>query len=398
MDQVPAIVVGSGLSVLGAIRLLGRAGITVYCYGEPGIEARSRWYKPAPECDPYTARASRLASYLAGCPLERAVLLPASDAAMAAIAALPPSLAQRFPACIVPPGVADQLCDKALFAEMLARASVSGPVTRRIDSLKDIEAFPRSAFAGAFLKPTDSARFMERFGVKGIRVTSREDAVANAVVPLAEGHRLVLQEYIPNASKEGRLADHILIDAFVDSGGAIKAAFARRRMRMFPLDFGNTTYMVSIRAEDVSEPLAALHRIAKHLNYRGILSGEFKQDPRDGVYKILEINSRLWWFVEYAGRCGVDVCKMSYQDALGLPVDEVKSYNTGVKFVHMYYDFHAILALIRARKLGLGEAVASWVGAQEPYFNWTDFNPFFRDLRSRLKLRTRISSKWQPAR
>jgi predicted ATP-grasp superfamily ATP-dependent carboligase len=366
----------------------------------PEIESRSRWYRPAPGSNVANASPANLASYLAGCPLERAVLLPASDAAVTAIANLPADLAQRFPACIVSSTITDQLCDKAIFSEMLQRTGVPGPITRRIDSLEDIEAFPQTAFVGAFLKPTDSARFMDRFGVKGIRVASREDAFAKARQPLAEGHRLVLQEYIPNTTgkADGKRADHILIDAFVDRNGKIKAAFARRRLRMFPLDFGNTTYMVSIGPEQVPGPMAALQRIAQDLGYRGILSGEFKQDPRDGVYKLFEINSRLWWFVEYAGRCGVDVCEMSYRDALGQPVEEVTSYKLGAKFVHMYYDYHAVVALIRAKQLGVWEAASSWFGAQEPFFNWTDPAPFFYDLKERLALRSRISAKWQPVR
>ena len=66
------------------------------------------------------------------------------------------------------------------------------------------------------------------------------------------------------------------------------------------------------------------------VGYRGIFSGEFKRDPRDGRFKLLEINTRPWWFIDFAVRCGVDVCRMAYDDAQGLPVTAVSEYKVGV--------------------------------------------------------------------
>jgi len=47
-----------------------------------------------------------------------------------------------------------------------------------------------------------------------------------------------------------------------------------------------------------------------------VFSAEFKFDERDGLFKILEVNARPWWYVDFAARCGVDVCRMAYRDAL----------------------------------------------------------------------------------
>jgi predicted ATP-grasp superfamily ATP-dependent carboligase len=384
--DVPVIVVGAGLSALGAIRLLGRAGIPAYCYGAAQIEARSRWYRPAPGCDTVSARPERLASYLLQAPFETAVLLPASDAAVRAIATLPESLVWRFPASVSPIKVAEQITDKARFAEALERLAEPGPRTWRIDGVSDIAALAEADLEGAFLKPVDSASYMAAFGVKGTRVASREDAMAKAERALSEGHRMVLQEYIPSIDSSGRRGDHVLIDGFIDRHGNMTAMFARRRQRMFPLDFGNTSAMISIPIEEVAGAAQSLARIATGLGCRGIVSGEFKQDPRDGVYKLLEINSRVWWFVEYAGRCGVDLCTMSYRDALGEEIEPIGTYKVGAKFFHAYYDYHALRALHREGRFGWAQ-VASWIGAQEPTFNWSDPLPAIADAAQRLRPR-----------
>ena len=47
-------------------------------------------------------------------------------------------------------------------------------------------------------------------------------------------------------------------------------------------------------------------------------------------------------FVEFTGRCGVDVVTMSYRDALGLPVADSLPYRCGVRMVSPYEDLAAV--------------------------------------------------------
>jgi predicted ATP-grasp superfamily ATP-dependent carboligase len=78
------------------------------------------------------------------------------------------------------------------------------------------------------------------------------------------------------------------------------------------------------------------------------------------------VNSRPWIFVEFAARCGLDVCTMAYRDALGREVATVDTYETGRTLVHPYYDAHACLALYRRGELSPARALKSWMGADMP--------------------------------
>ena len=100
--------------------------------------------------------------------------------------------------------------------------------------------------------------------------------------------------------------------------------------------------MVSVPLSEVGPAVATLRTILAAVGYRGIFGGEFKRDERDGLFKILEVNARVWIYVEFAGRCGVDVCTMAYRDALGLEVTEAAHYRTGVRLVSPYLDFAAV--------------------------------------------------------
>ena len=164
--------------------------------------------------------------------------------------------------------------------------------------------------------------------------------------------------------------------------------FARRRLRMFPLDFGNSTYMVSIPLRKCPDQ-RSLRKISAHLRLSRHSFGRIQAGPRDGVYKLLEINSRVWWFVEFTGRCGIDMCSMWYRDALDLPLEDIKTYALGAKFVHAYYDFHAIRALWRQANRDPVSRI-QFVQCARALLQLDRPMPALYDLRERLHIRRRL--------
>jgi predicted ATP-grasp superfamily ATP-dependent carboligase len=177
----------------------------------------------------------------------------------------------------------------------------------------------------------------------------------------------MLQEYVP-----GPPASHYFLDGFVDAKGNVRGMLARRRLRMHPPDFGNSTHLESVPLRDVSAALTTLERLLARARYRGIFSAEFKQDARDGRFKVLEVNVRPWVFVEYTARCGVNVCAMAYGDALGLEVQPSASYRIGRRLVYPQDDRIAGLRMWRAGEQSLPALARSWVGSMQPILCWDD--------------------------
>src|SRR2546427_12703529 len=95
----PVILLGSSITVLGALRLFGRRGIPTFVLsGDSDIEAFSRWYRPLPlrpGDDPDPARLEALLDHV---PLDTAVLMPRSDSWARAVAGRRPSVGERVPA------------------------------------------------------------------------------------------------------------------------------------------------------------------------------------------------------------------------------------------------------------------------------------------------------------
>ena len=368
----PVIVLGTGVTALGVLRILARDGIGAYvAHTMDPLLRRSRWFRPAPGKP--LALNDDLAAWLEQLGLPSGVLIPCSDYWASAVARLEPTIAARFPSSVSRPETLSLFVDKARFAALLLEAGTPHPRSYDVETLADIDAVPDSMFENAILKPRDSQDFMERYGVKALHVRSRADARDQLDRLRAEGVPVILQEYIG-----GPATQHYFVDGFIDRFGIVRGIFARQRLRMYPSDFGNSTAMISVPYEAARGAIESVTQLLKSVNYRGTFSAELKLDSRDGVFKMIEVNARPWWYVDFAARCGVDVCQMAYDDALECTVASVSTYTVGRTLVFPYHDYFACLALWRRGELSLLEWTRSWARSMQPVFQFRDPTPALR--------------------
>ena len=374
--DVPAIVVGRGPTALGILRCLRMAGIDSYVACPKGDHVTaSRWYRPTPGVlwDGTLGTAGHEA--LERMPLERAVLIAGADDAALWMSELPDALlASKFAVSTASLATQSLLQDKSQFAQFLSGTRMPYPRTFYLESTDDVAAVPFDELDRVFLKPINSQQFSDVVGVKGVWVTSRAELLARWQSLHAKGFKLMAQEYVP-----GTAADHYFIDGFRDRHGALTGLFARRRYRISPPDFGNSSYCQSIALIDVGEALQNLDVLLAALDYRGIFSAEFKRDKRDGAFRILEINSRAWTYVEFAARCGVNVCEMAWHDALDRQVQAASShYVIGAGCVDFYRDFGTLWAQRRAMPLNWRGVIRQWAHAHYHSFRLDDPQPALR--------------------
>ena len=351
--QLPVIIISGGVTGLGVLRAFARQGIRAYVYASGLTDPlrHSRWYQAVPGADDRSPAPEPsvevLEKVLADSKLEGAFLCPCSDDWNRVVAAFAERQSSAFISMAPTRITLEMLQNKANLAILLQDLGVPMPSTRLVDSSADISDLPPSDDTFYFLKPRDSQTFLARYGAKGIRVRDAEQARRWIEEITAANMGIVLQEYIP-----GSFAEHFFIDGYRDHAGNVKAMFARRRQRIFPPDFGNSTSMVSVPLSDVAGAVDSARRVLAAVEYRGIFSVEFKRDRRDGQFKLLEINARPWWFVDFAVRCGVDVCRMAYDDAHGREVSAVETYPVGKTCIFPYLDFYSMQPLVAAREAG----------------------------------------------
>ena len=229
--------------------------------------------------------------------VDRAVLIGCSDVWSTALSRPPEPARARYPTSMPSAEVLELLVDKWLFAQALDLHGVPHPRTIAVESEDDLYA---DGLDSPFLKPRNSQLFAQVYGRKAFTFTTPQEAI-EAYGKIADaGLTAVLQDYVP-----GPATNHVFVDGFIDREGIVRALFARRRLRMFPPDFGNSSLMVSIPLDEVAGAIDGVVRLLSGIEYRGIFSAEFKLDSRDGEHKILEMNSRPWWYIGFAARCGV---------------------------------------------------------------------------------------------
>ena len=381
----PVLLLGSGLTVLGTLRLLHNAGYApLVLQGDAGIAARSSRYRAAPASSATGSAQDDLPAYLAGLPLDRAVLLPCSDAWVRCVARCADRVADRFPSSVSAASVLDRLVDKWHLSLLMRDLQLPHPRTINLEAGQSLNASEPLPMERAFIKPHDSAPFFAAFGVKGIRVESREDLGRQLERIAPTGLSVQLQEYVPGPANH-----HFYVEGFIDREGRLAALFVRQRLRMYPLDFGNSTLFASVTPAAAPDAVETVTRLLAHMNFRGIFSVELKRDARDGLCKVIDINARPWWYIEFAGQCGVNLCDLYVRDALGEVCAPVRDYTVGRRCVYPYYDYHACRALRANGTLTVAGWARSWLTATQPVFRWSDPRPALAETALLLKGRLR---------
>ncbi len=93
-------------------------------------------------------------------------------------------------------------------------------------------------------------------------------------------------------------------------------------------------------------------RFLKHVNYYGLVEIEFKQDPRDQQYKLLDVNARTWGFHTLGFPAGVDFPYLLYCDQVGEPVGRSKG-SPGMGWLRLVTDVPVALTDILRGRLSL---------------------------------------------
>jgi predicted ATP-grasp superfamily ATP-dependent carboligase len=129
-----------------------------------------------------------------------------------------------------------------------------------------------------------------------------------------------------------------------------------RRRRQHPLQFGRASTYVETLDIPILEELS--ERFLRAIDYYGLVELEYKLDPRDSQFKLLDVNARTWGYHSLGVEAGVDFSYMLYADQLGLPVPASKG-RPGVGWVRTTTDIPAAIVGILKGDTSLKEYLRS---------------------------------------
>jgi D-aspartate ligase len=150
------------------------------------------------------------------------------------------------------------------------------------------------------------------------------------------------------------------------------------RRRQHPPEFGRaSTYVETINLpllEELSE------RFLKAINYYGLVELEYKLDPRDGQYKLLDVNARTWGYHSLGQRAGVDFPYLLFADQLSESVEACRA-KAGVRWLRFVTDLPTSVVEIIRGNLGWQDYLRSLKRVHiESVFSRDDPLPGFVEL------------------
>ena len=148
----------------------------------------------------------------------------------------------------------------------------------------------------------------------------------------------IVQEYIPGNT------EHIhLVHVLFNKKSKPVALFTAKKFHEYPIVCGTSTFVVSTWNPEIAELSI---KLLKDWNWYGVAEVEFKKDPRDNLYKIIEVNPRFWSNLQLPISCGVDFPYLLYSVALDENIKPMPRYKIGMKFIDPLKDILSILTIL----------------------------------------------------
>jgi D-aspartate ligase len=351
----PALILGASVNGLSFVRSLERRGIPTLLVDTQrrigSFTRRGQVHILPPEAGPegLADLIERVGEQL----VQRGVLFATSDAT-SEIVALRSDVFRKHLDFLVPPAdLLRGIIDKRVQYRAAEAAGVPIPRTSFPDSESELRALARGLECPCILKPYQShKRGMSR---KVVEVRSESELLAAYREHTARGVRFMVQEIVPGG--DDALFGYL---GFWDAAGRERAWLTKQKLRQYPPGFGDGSYQVSVECNEVAD---LARDLLSTLGYRGLVGVEFKRDPRDDVFRLMEINPRTVSGNQLAISAGVDFPWLAYRYLCGEAFEEPR-FRPGVHYVNEEWDFKAFLALRKQGKSSAGAWLRSLVAAE----------------------------------
>jgi D-aspartate ligase len=197
---------------------------------------------------------------------------------------------------------------------------------RDVDELEQIDADPPFA-----VKPAIKEHFIYATKAKAWRANDRSELLElfQRAAAQVEPGEVMIQELIPGDGRQ-----QFAYCAFFKDGRAVGSMVVRRN-RQHPPEFGRASTFVE--TVDVPELEVLSERFLQAIKYYGLVELEYKLDPREGVYKMLDVNGRTWGYHTLGLGAGVDFPYMLFADQVGESVQSCRG-RTGVSWIRLVTD------------------------------------------------------------
>ena len=375
---IPVVLDGAWVNSLGIVRSLAELGLKslVIHFNAYGVGLSSRYAVGLTAPSPWDDPAGLIASLEeVGRRLPRpGILLITDDTYLTVLARGRERLAPYFRFPFPDAETLAYLMDKTHQYGTALRLGIPVPRSLPVRRGETAAEWPWEVFP-ALVKGLSGKQFFHRFGKQTIIVEDR--AALEAVLAQCGGFDALVQEIIPGGDDElYALGCYISPDPKKEP-----VYFTSRKLIQIPPFFGTCSVGESLPCEPV-----AVHglELLRALRFYGPAHVEFKRDPRDGQYKLIEINARFWKSHALGTPCGVNIAAAAYLDMAGLPPLPKVPQRNGVRW--MVFSEAVVQRMMGNSDIRLGRMLPFLrPPLAHGLWSWRDPLPFYRYLAYKLQ-------------
>lgn len=331
--SIGAIVIGGEHPGLGIARSLGRRGVPVFVIDDQfSVSQFSKYVTRAVRVKDLRDEVRTVESVLEvgeRYGLAGWVLFPTRDETVAAFSRHRERLAEFFRVTTPEWETVRWAWDKKNSYELAKQLGIPVPRTYNPQTETELKAlYSRLPLA---VKPAIKENFFYATGAKAWRAETPAQLrhLYRKAAKQIRPEEIMVQEIIPGDGQR-----QYSYCAFFRNGQPHGTLIARR-LRQHPREFGRAATYVETAELPVIAELS--ERFLRAINYYGLVEIEFKQDPRDGQFKLLDVNARAWGFHSLGAAAGVDFPYMLFADQVGESVDRSFA-RTGVGWLRLITD------------------------------------------------------------
>jgi D-aspartate ligase len=311
---------------LAAIRSLGRQGLRVLALDHRpyALGFRSRYAEPRLAPDPLDDEDGFISALRSIAEETDDVLpvFPTHDEHVNAIARHADVLAERYRFPFPSWEVLERIQSKRHQLETAESVGVPVPRTFYPQSAEEALAAGQELGFPLIVKPSANVGFRRSHGRQLFRCEN--EAELERAYGDAAPYEPMVQELVPGTAEE-----MYTLGSYLDRNGQALGLFSGRKLSQTRGYMGSARVGEAVWVEEVVEQGLALLRA---LGFHGISQVEVMRDPRDGRYKLLEVNPRLWQWHSLAAACGVDLPYVAYRDLVGDPLPPVRMNGDGKRW------------------------------------------------------------------
>ena len=347
------LVVGDDMRIFLAVaRSLGRAGYTVHAapfnWRAPALKSRyiSKAHFLTRYSDDPQAWLAEIQAVVVQNDLQ--LVIPCCDRA---ILPLDRHRAELGPAIIALPGekAMETLFDKASTKALAETLEIPVSPGEQLTSGQSASGLVARYGLPVVVKPKRSYSFDRLTSWGRVHIAETLEQLGAVLASLQNPELYLVEEYFKGGVGVGV--------SVLSRQGKIIQAFQHRRLREGW--GGSSSYRIS---EDCDPALlAAAVKVCAAMCIDGVCMFEFRRNPADGTWILLEVNARLWGSLPLPVGIGVDfpraLCELLLARPLSLPV----LYRAGIRSRNTLLDGFNLLKATRQRRFeSLGAGFAAW--------------------------------------